>query len=231
MTDESIYTRTEMMLGSCGVEKLKAARVIIFGVGGVGGHAVEAIARAGVGKIDLVDPDTVGVTNLNRQLIATEKTLGMPKVEAMRERILEINPSCLVTTYQIFYSEETECEIDLSGYDYIVDAIDSIPSKLLLAKKAKDEGIRIISSMGAGNKLDPTRFRVGDIYKTSHDPLARAMRSRLRALGVDALKVVWSDEEPFGERAAGAPGSISFVPGAVGLILAGEVIKDIALER
>ena len=231
MNGENIYTRTEMMLGERGVEKLKAARVIIFGVGGVGGHAVEAIARAGVGKIDLVDPDTVGVTNLNRQLIATEKTLGMPKVEAMRERILEINPSCLVTTYQIFYSEETECEIDLSGYDYIVDAIDSIPSKLLLAKKAKDEGIRIISSMGAGNKLDPTRFRVGDIYKTSHDPLARAMRSRLRALGVDALKVVWSDEEPFGERAAGAPGSISFVPGAVGLILAGEVIKDIALER
>lgn len=231
MTDESIYTRTEMMLGGEGVLRLRSARVIIFGVGGVGGHAAEAIARAGVGRVDLVDPDTVGVTNLNRQLVATRKTLGMPKVDAMRDRIAEINPDCAVDTYPIFYSEETEEKIDLSRYDYIVDAIDSIPSKLLLAKRAKELGVKIISSMGAGNKLDPTRFRVGDIYKTTHDPLARAMRSKLRSLGVDSLKVVWSDEEPFGERAIGAPGSISFVPGAVGLILAGEVIKDIALDR
>ena len=225
---ETIYTRTEMMLGKEGVERLKGSRVAIFGVGGVGGFTAEAIARAGVGSITLVDPDAVSVTNKNRQLIALTSTVGKNKAEAMKERIHDINPDAIVTALPVFYSEENSGAIDLGDFDYIVDAIDSVRSKIHLIESAYRKGVSIISSMGAGNKLDPTRFRVSDIKKTSVDPLARAVRTELKKRGVDSLKVVWSDEPPVGERQIGVPGSISFVPSVVGLILAGEVIKDIA---
>lgn len=228
MNKESIYTRTEMMLGSEAIERLRRARVIVFGVGGVGGHAVEVLVRAGVGAIALVDPDRVGVTNLNRQLIATERTVGRLKVEAMRDRIAEINPECRVECYPVFFGEDNAELVPLDGYDYIIDAIDSVTSKVFLIARASELSVPIVSSMGAGNKLDPTRFRVGDIFSTSHDPLAKAVRTRLRLLGIRRLKVVWSDEDPVGRRERGAPGSISFVPGVVGMILGGEVVKDIA---
>lgn len=217
-----------MMLGEDGVERLKRARVAIFGVGGVGGFAAEAIARAGVGNITLIDPDRISVTNKNRQIIALDSTVGENKAEAMRKRILDINKDARVTAYGEFFSEENSDFIDLSEYDYVVDAIDSVKSKIYLIEKANGQGVRIISSMGAGNKLDPTRFRVSDIKKTSVDPLARAIRTELKKRGVESLKVVFSDEPPIGERHIGAPGSISFVPSVVGLIIAGEVIKDIA---
>ena len=224
---ESIYTRTEMMLGKDGVDALKKSRVAIFGVGGVGGFSAEAIARAGVGNITLIDPDRVSVTNKNRQLIALDSTVGKNKAEAMKERIYDINPEASVTAFPEFYSEDNSDFIDLSEFDYIVDAIDSVKSKIYLIEKACRQGVRIISSMGAGNKLDPTRFRVTDIKKTSVDPLAKAVRTELRRRGIDSLKVVFSDEPPVGERRVGAPGSIPFVPSVVGLIIAGEVIKDI----
>lgn len=225
---ESIYTRTEMMLGKEGTDRLKTSRVAIFGVGGVGGFAAEAIARAGVGNITLIDPDKVSVTNKNRQIIALDSTIGMNKAEAMRERILDINPDACVRALPIFYSEENADKVDLSDFDYIVDAIDSVRSKIFLIEEAYKRGVRIICSMGAGNKLDPTRFRVSDIKKTTVDPLARAIRGELKKRGVDSLKVVFSDEPPTGERQAGKPGSISFVPSVVGIILAGEVIKDLS---
>ncbi|MBQ7362846.1 MAG: tRNA threonylcarbamoyladenosine dehydratase [Clostridia bacterium] len=217
-----------MMLGSEAVERLRSSHVAVFGVGGVGGYAAEALARAGVGKITLIDPDAVSVTNVNRQIIALRSTTGRNKAEVMRDRILDINPDCSVTALPIFFAEDTESDIDFSAFDYVVDAIDTVKSKLLIIKKAKEQNVPVISSMGAGNKLDPTRFRVTDIYKTSHDPLARAVRSELRRLGIPSLKVVYSDETPIGRREAGAPGSISFVPGAAGLALAGEVILDIS---
>lgn len=225
---ESIYTRTEMMLGGDAVERLRGSHVMVFGIGGVGGHATDALARAGIGKLTLVDADSVSVTNLNRQMAALISTVGQNKAVAMKARIADINPECEVCAIDKFYSEENDDQFDLTGVDYIVDCIDSVKSKIALIVRAKREGIKIVSSMGAGNKLDITRFRVADIYKTTHDPLARAIRSELKRRGVDKLKVVFSDEEPSGERLPGAPGSISFVPGAVGLILAGEVIKDIS---
>lgn len=215
------------MLGDEALEKLKRAHVAVFGIGGVGGYTAEAIARAGIGKITLIDPDAVSVSNLNRQIIALRSTVGKNKAEAMKERIADINPDCTVTALPIFYAEETKDEIDFRDFDFVVDAIDTVKSKLLIIKRAKENGIPVISSMGAGNKLDPTRFRVTDIFKTSHDPLSRAVRSELRKLGITSLKVVFSDEPPVGERQAGAPGSISFVPGAAGLALASEVILDL----
>ena len=227
-SNDSLYTRTEMMLGKDAVERLSGSHVAIFGVGGVGGLAAEAIARAGVGKITLIDPDTVSVTNINRQIIALHSTVGESKVEVMRRRILDINPECLVSVFPIFYSEETAGEVGFRDFDYVIDAIDTVRSKLLIIKTATELGIPVISSMGTGNKLDPTGFRVTDIYKTSHDPLARAMRRELRALGIKKLTVVCSDELPTGERERGAPGSISFVPGVAGLALAGEVILTLA---
>ena len=224
---ENQFTRTEMMLGREAVSRLSSARVAVFGVGGVGGFTVEALARAGVGELHLFDSDSVSITNINRQIIALHSTVGRPKVEVMRERILDINPAARVEVFPIFYGEDTADEIDLAQYDYVVDAIDSVRSKILLITRAKSAGVPIISSMGAGNKLDPTGFEVADIYKTSVCPLARAIRSELKRRGVDSLKVVYSKEPPVlvGER---TPGSISFVPSVVGLILAGEVIKDIA---
>ena len=224
---ESLYTRTEMMLGADAVSKLSSSHVAIFGVGGVGGYAAEAVARAGVGKITLIDPDRVSISNINRQIIALHSTLGENKAEAMKKRILDINPECEVTAIPKFYSEECYSDFDFSDYTYIIDAIDSTKSKIGLITRAKGEGISIISSMGAGNKLDPTRFCVADIYQTSVDPLARVIRNACRRAKITGLKVVFSDEAPIGERDVGAPGSVSFIPSVAGLILAGEVIKDI----
>ena len=224
---ENQFTRTEMMLGKEAISRLNSARVAVFGVGGVGGYAVEALARAGVGEIHLFDSDEVSITNINRQIIALHSTVGMLKTEAMKNRIADINPKAVTVCHSIFYGEETADEIDLSIYDYVVDAIDTVRNKILLITRAKAAGVPIISSMGAGNKLDPTRFEVADIYKTSVCPLARALRTELKKRGVDSLKTVYSKEPPYlsGER---TPASISFVPSVVGLIIAGEVIKDIA---
>lgn len=223
---ESIYTRTEMMLGADGVQRLRNARVAIFGIGGVGGFAAEALARAGVGSITLIDADTVSVSNINRQIIATHKTLGMYKTEAASRRIADINPDCRTVALNLFYDELTKESIDLSEFDYIIDAIDSLRSKVLLIERATAAGTPIISAMGAGNKLDPTRFKVADISKTVADPLARAVRTSLRKKGINHLKVVYSEEPPVITEGR-IPGSVSFVPSVMGLILAGEAIKDL----
>lgn len=233
---DDIYTRTRMLIGD-GVEKLKNASVIVFGCGGVGSYTAEALARAGVGAITVVDADTVSVSNLNRQLIAVTDTIGKAKAEVQRERILSINPSCRAEALNLFYDSETCGEIDLSRYDYVCDAIDTVSSKILLAVKCKEAGVPLISSMGTGNKLDPTRFEIDDIYNTSVCPLARVMRRELKRRGINKLKVLYSKEEPrvpvsgISEPQSGrrsTPASISFVPGAAGLIIAGEIICDIA---
>lgn len=224
------------MLGAEAMEKLAKVRVAVFGIGGVGGYTVEALARSGIGALDVIDNDKVCLTNINRQIVATHKTVGRYKVDVAAERIADINPDCKVRTYKIFYMPDTENEFDFSEYDYIVDAIDTVTGKLALAQKAKTAGVPIISSMGAGNKLDPTAFEVADIYKTSVCPLAKTMRRELKKLGIDSLKVVYSKEEPikitgFVEEETSKrsiPGSNSFVPPTVGLIIAGEVIKDLA---
>ncbi len=227
MSEESIYTRTEAMLGGEAIERLKRARVAVIGVGGVGGFATEALARAGVGHITVLDSDKVVSSNLNRQIIATESSVGMLKVDAIKQRIVDINPLCEVKTLPIFYDDSTAGELNLAEYDYVLDCIDSVRSKLLLIENAAAAGTPIIASMGAGNKLDPTRFRVIDISKTHTDPLAKVIRTELKKRGISHLKTVWSDEPPVrvGSR---TPASVSFVPSVVGLIMAGEVIKDIA---
>ena len=232
------FLRTAMLLGEEAVEKLQKARVAIFGIGGVGGYTLEALARAGVGQLDLIDNDTVSRSNINRQLLATHSTVGMAKVEAGKARVLDINPACVVRTWQIFYTPETADRFDFTQYDYIVDAIDTVTGKLQLVQAAKEAGTPIICCMGTGNKLDASAFEVTDISKTTMCPLARIMRKELGKRGIKHLKVVYSQEEalsPTGwEEEAKAlgkrqiPGSVSFVPGAAGLILAGEVIKDIA---
>ena len=227
------FERTSLLVGNEGMERILASRVAVFGIGGVGGHAAEALARAGVGEIHLIDADTVSVTNINRQAVALTSTVGRDKVEVMMQRIVDINPDAKVVCHKIFYSEETKDEIDLSEFDYVIDAIDSVTSKLLLITLADKAGTPIISSMGTGNKLDPTRFEVTDIYKTSVCPLARVMRTELRRRGVSSLKVVYSKEEPIkavvsDDKTRHAPGSVSFVPSVAGLILAGEVIRALA---
>lgn len=212
------------------MDRLAAARVAVFGIGGVGGHTVEALARSGVGALDLIDSDTVAPSNLNRQIIATSDTLGQYKVDAAAARIASINPDATVRTYKTFYTPETADRFDFTEYDYVVDAIDTVTGKLSLAERAYAVGTPIISAMGAGNKLDPTAFRVADIYQTSVCPLAKVMRHELRKRGIPALKVVYSQEEPLtpletgGERRTG---STAFVPAVVGLIIAGEVVKDL----
>jgi len=244
------FSRTELLLGKEAMEVLERSTVAVFGIGGVGTYAVEALARSGVGGLALFDDDVVCMTNINRQLIATVKTVGMKKAEVMRSRVLEINPKCRVEAHECFYGAENADSIPLKGYDYIVDAIDTVSSKLLLIERAKSAGVPIISSMGAGNKLDPTRFEVADIYGTSVCPLARVMRRELRARGIGSLKVVYSKEEvitpveteslsckencvcpPGSTRNCTVrrqvPGSVAFVPSVAGLILAGEVIKDL----
>lgn len=229
---DSVNSRTEMLVGKDGVERLKKSRVIIFGVGGVGGYAVEALARAGVGDITLVDSDRVALSNINRQIIATHDTVGKYKCDVMRERILSINPEALVTVHNIFFSEETKSLFNFADYDYVIDAIDSLSSKIELIALAKASGTEIISAMGAGNKLDPTKFEVSDISKTTVCPLARAVRIALRKREINHLKVVYSKEEPavrdnFDSEGNRVPASISFVPSVMGLIIAGEVIKDL----
>ena len=231
-TMDSVNSRTEMLVGKDGVERLKKSRVIIFGVGGVGGYAVEALARAGVGDITLVDSDRVALSNINRQIIATHDTVGQYKCDAMRERILSINPEASVTVHNIFFSDEAKSLFNFSDYDYVIDAIDSLSSKIELIALAKASGTEIISAMGAGNKLDPTKFEVSDISKTTVCPLARAVRIALRKRGINHLKVVYSKEEPavrdnFDSEGNRVPASISFVPSVMGLIIAGEVIKDL----
>ena len=230
--------RTAMLLGEEAVTRLTAARVAVFGIGGVGGYVVEALARAGIGAIDLIDNDDVSLSNINRQILATHSTVGMAKVEAGKQRILDINPEAKVTCWQLFFNGETAQQFDFTQYDYIVDAIDTVTGKLALVEKAVAAGTPIICCMGTGNKLDPSRFEVADISKTTMCPLARIMRKELGKRGIKHLKVVYSKEEaltPTGweEEAAAIgkrqiPGSVSFVPGAAGLVLAGEVIRDIA---
>lgn len=229
-------SRSALLLGEEGIKRLESAKVCIFGVGGVGGYAAEALARSGVGEIHLVDSDVVSVSNINRQIIATEKTVGRPKVDVMKERILEINSDCRVFSHKLFYTSENASEIDLSGFDYIIDAIDTVKSKLFLIEAAYRLGIRIISSMGAGNKLSATAFEVADINKTSVCPLAKVIRCELRKRGIKKLKVVYSKEEPIkaiadNENGRHAPGSIAYIPSVVGLIIAGEVIQDITIRN
>lgn len=238
---EEQFSRTGLLLGEDALVRLHNARVAIFGIGGVGGYTVEALVRAGVGTIDVIDSDTVSVSNLNRQLLATYDTVGMLKVEAARKRILSINPNCVVNAHPIFYTPETANELDFSQFDYIVDAIDTVTGKLCIIQRAIEAGVPVVSCMGTGNKLDASALQVADISKTTICPLARIMRKELRKRGINHLKVVYSTEEaltPVGaeEEAAALgkrtiPGSTAFVPGTAGLILAGEVIKDLTIKR
>lgn len=224
------FSRTERLLGAAAMEKLAKCRVAVFGIGGVGGHAAEALVRSGVGALDIVDGDEVAVSNINRQIIALHSTVGMPKTEAAAERFLDINPNLKLRKCQFRLSEETVGEFDFSEYDYVVDAVDDVRAKVLLAVKCKESQTPLISSMGAGNKLDPTKFQVADIYETSVCPLARVMRRELKQRGIERLKVVYSTELPHaptkeGERVV--PASCAFVPSVAGLIIAGEAIRDI----
>jgi tRNA A37 threonylcarbamoyladenosine dehydratase len=245
------FSRTELLFGKDAMEKLENARVAVFGIGGVGGYTVEALVRSGVGAIDLIDDDKVCLTNLNRQIIATRKTVGKYKADVMKERILEINPDCKVEVHKCFYLPETKDEFDFSKYSYIVDAVDTVTAKIQLVMEAQEKGVPIISSMGAGNKLNPAEFEVADIYKTSVCPLAKVMRRELKKRGVKKLKVVYSKEKPIRpiedmsiscrtncicppgakhkctER-RDIPGSTAFVPSVAGLIIASEVMKDLA---
>ena len=224
---ENQYTRTIAVLGEDAIERLKNCRVAVFGVGGVGSYTVEALARAGVGAIDLIDNDTFNVTNINRQLYATHKTVGQYKVDVAAARIHDINPECKVTAHKMFYLPENAEALDLSQYDYIVDAIDTVAAKVELIVRADKVGTRIISSMGTGNKLHPELFEIADIYKTSVCPLAKVMRTRLKKEGIKKLKVVYSKEEPI-TNPDNIIGSVPFVPSVAGLIIAGEVVKDLA---
>lgn len=248
---ENPFSRTELLLGKKAVEKLKKSRVAVFGIGGVGGYTVEALVRSGVGAVDIVDSDKVCLTNLNRQIIATESSIGKYKVDVMRERIHDIHPETAVNVHKCFYLPETKDEFDFSQYSYVVDAVDTVTAKIQLVMEAEKAGVPIISSMGAGNKLDPTAFQVADIYKTSVCPLAKVMRRELKKRGVKKLKVVYSQEQPLTpvleenpegrpeeregeteERKSASsrrsvPGSVAFVPSVAGLIIAGEVIKDL----
>lgn len=237
------YSRTQLLLGADGLKKLRKARVAVFGLGGVGGYTVEALARSGIGQLDLIDDDTINLTNLNRQVLALHSTVGMPKVEAAKKRILDIDPTIRVRTYQTFYLPETAGEFDFSQYDYVIDAIDTVTGKLELIARAKSAGVPIISCMGTGNKLDPTDFRVSDISKTRGCALARIMRKECAKRGIKGVKVVWSEELPRetamspeefqeaqreGSSRRALPGSTAFVPGVAGLIMAGEVIRDLS---
>ena len=230
------FSRTELLLGEAAMEVLARSRVAVFGIGGVGGHVVEALARSGIGALDLIDNDTVAESNLNRQIIALHSTIGMYKVDAAAARVKDINPDCLVRTHKTFYLPETADQFDFTVYDYVVDAIDTVSGKLALVERAKAAGVPIICSMGAGNKLDPTKFEVTDIYKTSVCPLARVMRTECKKRGIRKLKVVYSTEpaiapaksdEPLVGSRRSTPGSTAFVPSVAGLILAGEVVKDL----
>lgn len=241
------FIRTRLLVGVEPLERLRRARVAVFGVGGVGGYCVEALARAGVGTLDLYDDDTVSESNLNRQLAALHSTIGQPKAEVMAQRVRDINPDCQVRAIRMFYLPQNADQVDLSQYDYVVDCIDTVSAKLELVTRCTALQVRIISAMGSGNKLDPTAFEVSDLSRTQGCPLARVMRKELRRRGISHLKVVWSREEPRAPLAPpeaelppggdtrpassprrAVPGSVSFVPGAAGLVLAGAVIRDLA---
>lgn len=223
------FDRTIRLIGEDAQRRLAASGVAIFGIGGVGSFTAEALARAGVGRLTFIDADAVDITNINRQLVALNSNIDQAKCDVMKSRALDINPNARVDALRMFYDASTADSIDLSGFDYIVDAIDSVMSKMLLIQRARDAGVPIICAMGAGNKLDPTKFRVADIYSTKVCPLARVMRRELKKRGIDKLKVVYSEEEPISPAGdARLPASISFVPSVAGLIIAGEVIKDIA---
>ena len=230
------FSRTELLLGKNAMDRLKNSRVAVFGVGGVGGYAVEALARSGVGELDLIDNDTVSVTNINRQIIALHSTVGRSKVEVAAERVRDINPDIKVNCHECFFLPETADRFDFSQYDYVIDAIDTVSGKIEIILRAQAANVPVISAMGAGNKLDPSRFEVADIYETKVCPLARAMRNLLKKKGVKKLKVVYSQEEALkpletitdGENGRILPGSTAFVPPVAGLILAGEVIRDLA---
>ncbi len=232
------FSRTELLLGTEAVEGLGNKRVAIFGIGGVGGYVCEALVRSGVGHFDLVDNDTVSLTNINRQIIATHSTVGRQKVEVMKERMLDINPDADITVHQCFFLPENADEFDFNSYDYVVDAVDTVTAKIEIIMRCKELGVPVISAMGAGNKLDPSRFRVADIYKTTMCPLAKVMRKEMKKRGVKDLKVVFSDEmpvspietqdvEPLNPGKRATPGSIAFAPSAAGLVLASEVLKDL----
>lgn len=234
------FDRTKRLLGADAMNKIKNSHVAVFGIGGVGGHAADALIRSGIGEITIVDSDEVAESNINRQLIATTKTVGRKKVEVMREHLLEINPEVIVHVYDCFFLPETKDQFDFFAYDYVIDAVDTVTAKLALVEACKEAGVPIVSSMGAGNKLDPTAFEVTDIYKTTVCPLAKVMRKELKARGIKKLKVVYSKEIPLEpiededfvsdevRRRRSTPGSIAFVPSVAGLILAGEVVKDIS---
>lgn len=231
---EEQFIRTAMLLGEDGIEKLKSKRIAVFGIGGVGGHVVEALARSGVGALDLIDNDVVSISNINRQIIATYDTVGKPKTEVMRERIHSINPHCVVTCYQSFYLPEYRDKFPFEQFDYMIDAIDTVTAKIDLALVSCEKKIPLISSMGTGNKLDPSKFEITDIYKTSVCPLAKVMRKELKNRGIPKLKVLYSKEDAMkplpltaqeGRRAT--PGSTAFVPAVAGLMIAGEVIREI----
>ena len=232
------YSRTRLLLGDAAMNKLHNARVAVFGLGGVGGYVVEALARSGIGALDLIDHDTISLTNINRQLLATHSTVGKSKAQAAADRVRDIDPNIRVTVHETFYLPETAGQFDFTQYDYIVDAIDTVTGKLMLIHQAQECGTPIISSMGTGNKLDPTAFRVSDISETRGCPLARIMRKECKKRGIKKLKVVWSEEEPIPSKLEGLeeelpegrralPGSVAFVPSVAGLIIAGEVIKDL----
>ena len=232
-----IFKRSEILIGKQAQESLENAKVIVFGVGGVGSYVCEALARSGIGHIAVCDNDTVSPTNINRQLVALHSTIGKAKIDVMKDRILDINPDCTVEAFNTFYTKEKE--IDISGYDYIIDAIDTVTSKLVLIEEAKKHDVPIISCMGTGNKLDPTLFEISDIFKTSVCPIARVMRTELKKRGIKKLKVLYSKEEPLkpekieneNPTKRQTPGSISFVPSVAGLIIAGEVIKDLTKNQ
>lgn len=228
------FSRTEKLIGETAIKKLASCCVAIFGIGGVGGYVTEALARSGIGNFDLIDNDTVNITNINRQIIATHDTIGEFKVDVAKSRILSINPKAKVSVYKTFYLPENSCEVDFSAYDYVIDAVDTVTAKIEIIVNAKKAGVPVISCMGTGNKLNPTLFEIEDIYKTSVCPLAKVMRRELKKRGVDKLKVLYSKEEPVKQSsdnfAKPVPASIAFVPSAAGLIIAGEVIKDL-IER
>ena len=229
----SPFARTELIFGTNALKRLAQARVAVFGIGGVGGYVVEALARSGIGNLDLIDSDTIEITNLNRQIVATTKTIGQYKADAAAKRVSEINPDCSVETHKIFFLPETAGRFDFARYDYVVDAIDTVTGKIGLVLAAQQAGVPAISAMGAGNKTDPTAFEVADIYKTSVCPLAHVMRKELRKRGVKSLKVVYSKEKPLTPSGDDkrTPGSTSFVPPVAGLIIAGEVIKDLIRDE
>jgi tRNA A37 threonylcarbamoyladenosine dehydratase len=231
---ENRFERTELLLGSDAMDKLKKSHVAIFGIGGVGGYVCEALARCGVGNFDLIDNDTVSISNINRQIIALDSTVGRPKTEVMNERILQINPNAVVHVHNCFYLPDTRDQFDFTQYDYVADAVDTVTAKIDIIMACHEYNIPIISAMGAGNKLNPAEMEVSDIYKTTMCPLAKVMRRELKKRGIEHVKVVYSKEEPktrenaeIGENGKPIPASVSFVPPMAGLLLAGEVIKDL----